>query len=986
MKFSLSYGLPILIGLLLVVTSFSAMFEIPEAEAGIKIDENLLEYTILFENPTLSQKLINNTKFTDLSLKNTFCVAKTKGEPCLPVYPVKIAIPQNTDVGDVNIIINEKELDLSSVGSDLEEYPISPYQSAVPIGIDTTSSPFYINNEIYSSSEKFPVEYYESFGVDYCRGIGILTLNLYPVHYIPKTSELFYCSNIKVKISLEENFANNKFYRDMPEDKKWVSTLVINPDIVETYSLGENGLGDGDYSGGLCDPLDNNGNGYDYVILTRNSLVDFNQAYNWSDLINYKLMDGLYATIVTVEQIQNCPDYWNVSSMFNDTAAKIREFCRDAYQDWNLQYLLVAGDQEGTASITRRLMSSNAESNVESDLYWSNLDKTFNADQDSQWGEEGDSGFDLYSELYLGSLPCDQAIDISNWMKKSFTYLNECEKDTLENAAFYGGNTGWDCQGDDFMDFTLYGTNNYLGPDPNHDGPWPSFLGFLYGFDTWNTSNPGNEFNTSVRWTAEPPNQGWLGGSESVAINGLKNAINNDQVTFLNAVAHANSQMSCDVYASSWESNYHNTKPFFIHDYGCHCGDMSASDDGVLHSMLFHDDTELAFACVYNTGYGWGNLDCTNSSSAHQQKLFWDFLLNTSKSGGTFNWQLGKAQAYSKDAMAPMINWDYYDGSFRAIIQCCLLFGDPAQRIKPPLLPDHDLIITNLDVDTYIPHGETVYVKATLINAGQNNETNVDINFTVDGVAEDSIVLNRINSTDSTVVSFTWNPDNGTYLVGIEIPPLPGENFTANNQINKTVHVIPVPDIWINPVNYSIIQNAGELSTNNLTIGNEATSEANLLFNISYLGNWQPWLSVSPNAGNITVGSSQNLTVGVNTVGMLEGNYVAFIIIETNDLDEPTLTVPINLSVAYANDVGVTYINSPIGSVLSQPYFINATVQNFGTSNQTNVIVNCTITDGILGTFLYEDFNCTFPPDGWSQEEAGEWDIHYGGNAGGESP
>jgi hypothetical protein len=141
--------------------------------------------------------------------------------------------------------------------------------------------------------------------------------------------------------------------------------------------------------------------------------------------------------------------------------------------------------------------------------------------------------------------------------------------------------------------------------------------------------------------------------------------------------------MSLDVGSSSWENDYHNTKPFFIHDYGCHCGDMDASDDGVLHSMLFHSDTELAFGCVYNTCYGWGNFVSTNSSSALQTKLFWDYFLDVANnSEDTSNWQLGVGHAWSKDIMAPTINWDYSYGTWRAILQGCLLFADPAQRLK----------------------------------------------------------------------------------------------------------------------------------------------------------------------------------------------------------------------------------------------------------------------------------------------------------------
>ena len=110
---------------------------------------------------------------------------------------------------------------------------------------------------------------------------------------------------------------------------------------------------------------------------------------------------------------------------------------------------------------------------------------------------------------------------------------------------------------------------------------------------------------------------------------------------------------------------------------------MDASDDGILHSMLFHSDTELAFGCVYNTCYGWGNWYSTNSSSALQTKLFWDYFFDIeNNSGDSKNWQFGKGHAWSKDIMAPTINWEH---SWRAVIQGCLLFGDPAQLFKPPI-------------------------------------------------------------------------------------------------------------------------------------------------------------------------------------------------------------------------------------------------------------------------------------------------------------
>ncbi len=249
-----------------------------------------------------------------------------------------------------------------------------------------------------------------------------------------------------------------------------------------------------------------------------------------------------------------------------------------------------------------------------------------------------------------------------------------------------------------------------VGPIPDSHGPYPSWLGFLFGFETWNAINHGSEYNLSVKWTGDySPNPGWQGGSDSAAVAGMKNAINNDHVTLISGVAHANEYMSCDVITNAeddrwnkgppyWDDDYHNTRPFFIYDQGCHCGDMDAADDGVLHSMLFHSDTELAFACVYNTCFGWGSLCDTNASSALLMKLFWDYIFDLeNNSGSPINWTLGKAMAHSKDTMAPTINWVYSGapGSWRAVIQGCLLFGDPAQRLRyvsehpeKPQMPD----------------------------------------------------------------------------------------------------------------------------------------------------------------------------------------------------------------------------------------------------------------------------------------------------------
>jgi len=721
----------VVICVLLLATSLSAMTATSDVKGVVKQSLNLnkqmtssdsLSYTFEFSEPSFETTDVDNSEYTLVHMSGCMALGKGAGDPKLPVRFIKLLIPAKKSVKNVEVFGTPVEIELENI--DLVETPIVPYQNPVPIGSQPEDFDFVINSELYSSNVVYPSEIYENYNIGYSRGYAILDMPLKPMQYVPSKGEIMYYPEITVTLNLEDTDYVNPFYRNNPEDRVWVENLVWNPEVTEMYTTD---IPTFDYPGGLCDPSDH----YDYVIVTtEDGGLDYwdttsSIPYNWESLMDkHADDDGFSCTLVTEQEIDDCDDYEN-DPPFNDIQAHIREFCKDAYEDWGTQYVLIGGDGEW---IPARQMSYDYESNVEADIYWSNLDKNFNADEDYSWGEEGDLGFDLYAELFIGRLTCDTPQDVSNWMTKSFYYADSIEDVYLDNAAFYGGDTTWACQGDDFIDYgAIKGTDDWLGPVPGAHGSYPEWLGVQFGFETWNENNPDNQYDLSVKWTGEPPNPGgWQGGSTSAAIAGLRTAINEDRVTLLSGVAHASSGKSLDVNDYEWESNYHNTKPFFIHDFGCHCGDFYPTDDGVLHSMLFHSDTELAFACIYHTSYGWGSLQDTNSSSALQMKLFWDYFFDMENNSEDFNnWQLGKAMAWSKDAMAPVINWTYYQapGSWRGTIQACLLFGDPAQQIKtphpsePPETPDapdgpdewiRDVECTFSAVTTD-PEGEQIY-------------------------------------------------------------------------------------------------------------------------------------------------------------------------------------------------------------------------------------------------------------------------------------
>jgi hypothetical protein len=636
-----------------------------------------LSYTFLFKEPSFQSLNVDGSKYTKINMPGCLAIGKQAGDPDIPVKFIQLLLPPMMTVDSIEVTGTPVEVNLKGV--DLTTTPIFPYQNEVPLN-NPLPQTLEINDAIYTSSSVYPSENHGDYHIGYSHGYAVLDFSLNPVQYIPRSGQLYYYPDLTVTINLQETGYQNPFFANNAEDEAWVKSLVSNPEIASLYS----GSPTFEYPGGLCDPSHH----YDYVIITttQNGLdywdTSSSTPYNWESLMNHHVADGLSCTLVTIQDINDCTDYQSSDPLFNDQPAHIREFCKDAYEDWGTRYVLIGGD---APNIAARQLSYEYEGPVDSDLYWSNLDNTFNADHDSSWGEEGDSGFDLYSEIYIGRIVCDEPQDVSNWLTKSFYYADSTDYEYLNNAAFYGGDSTWNCQGDDFVDFgAVKTTTNWLGPNPGAHGAYPTWLGMQYGFETWNLVNPGNEYNLSVKWSGAPsPNPGWNSGDE---IGGLRNDINNDQVTLLSAFAHADYTMSCDVYDTDWETLYHNTQPFFVTDMGCHCGDFDAGD-GILESMLFHSDINLAFACTYNTGYGWGSFDDTNSSSALQMKCFWDYFFDVeNNSQSQSDWQFGKGQAWSKDTMAPTLTWTYSSapGSWRGVIECCLFFGDPAQTLKTP--------------------------------------------------------------------------------------------------------------------------------------------------------------------------------------------------------------------------------------------------------------------------------------------------------------
>jgi hypothetical protein len=104
---------------------------------------------------------------------------------------------------------------------------------------------------------------------------------------------------------------------------------------------------------------------------------------------------------------------------------------------------------------------------------------------------------------------------------------------------------------------------------------------------------------------------------------------------------------------------------------------------------------------------------------------------------------------------------------------------------------EHDLAVS-LDAPTFLEPGNSVLLNATVRNRGLNNETNVELELVINGTMVDSELILELLTGASYTLDYLWTPVEGAYNITAYAPPVPAEEFTANNVATKIVSVRPI--------------------------------------------------------------------------------------------------------------------------------------------------------------------------------------------------
>ena len=579
------------------------------------------------------------------------------GEPVIPFKTARILIPYGEEVRGIKVVAgNEKYLGRVS---------IMPGQNSVPIGFtsnctecrpqDNWSSPdhAFLDESIYGSERPYPEVAYSVLGVQKKHGYSILSINLYPIKYIPKTGDAysFAAFDVEVTTSPAETLSRG-LLRGLLRDKREVEMIVDNPEKTTTYpsdlvATGRSLLLDGSY---------------DYIIITNQYLKEAPGPYNFQALIEKKKEKGLNAAIVTVEDIY--ASYRR--SVRQDDQEIIRDFIKDAYLNNDIRYVLLGGDGDGAriggetwdAIVPTRLLYAWAyepdpEScgipgdrvGIASDLYYASLEGDFKGAN----GVYGGPGVDLYSEVYVGRAPVDNYVELSNFVRKTIAYESTPSTDRYLRGIWMVG---------EYME--------PMGVLTLDDEP----LTWKWGGDFKDGIKPIFPANFSVQTLYDRdfpgdeccPNQhNW----------GREHLIREINANYVHAINHVGTSNFCDIVAYVMKMGYQhadaltNQKYFLGYSQAGYAGAFDNRDPNGIYlphdCVLEHFVTAKggAFAFIGNSRYGLIDPNVIdNGPSQKFDRAFWEEMFNATRwdeSGGPVT-NIGYINQISKERFVDEVN------------------------------------------------------------------------------------------------------------------------------------------------------------------------------------------------------------------------------------------------------------------------------------------------------------------------------------------
>ncbi|MDP3148260.1 MAG: C25 family cysteine peptidase [Ignavibacteria bacterium] len=385
--------------------------------------------------------------------------AREQGKPELPVKYLKLLLPPNTKVKEINIT-NVKKTDYKI------NYKIFPGQLPEPTAINSGGQTFISpDKKIYESVNPYPAKAVQVVNHSYFDGNNsIVTIAIYPAQYFPLENKIEFSTDITYSLVLESytgNISVKPKFR-APEDQKVyddiLKAVIDNQEDIPAYQIKPlsfkketstlNQLSTQDAL-----PF------YKYVIVTTNTLKN-----SFKKFVDWKRRKGLNIGVVTIEDILANYTAGDLVSSINDPAGNLRQYLGDGYASGVTMYALLADsllpNNQHSVALRYGCGTNNTWDytyweyingqwvlvtipdfyKVPNDLYFSEFSGNWNvdgADGDAviRYGELTGDDVSYSPNIFVGRMYFANSTEVANWTQKEIEYEQNPFKGNYSNVT-----------------------------------------------------------------------------------------------------------------------------------------------------------------------------------------------------------------------------------------------------------------------------------------------------------------------------------------------------------------------------------------------------------------------------------------------------------------------------------------------------------------------------------------------------------------------
>lgn len=646
----------------------------------------MIEHSIYISPNTIKTEIFNNYDLVSIPDYNHL---DEPGYPQLPVRTFSFVIPPDAQIKDVEVVYEQGRYLPGT-------FYMFPAQRPMPISFSQNIEFTPPDKKIYSLNTLYPSTTVQHVHEGNLSGYRIATIAVTPLRYNPSTKKLYLTHTICFRIHYRNGAVEVKKITPKQKElaKERIRAIVENKNAVEMWSP----------------PLNRGTWECEYIIITDQSFVTA-----FEPLKEWKTKRGVPTDIVTTSWI-----YSNYSGI--DNATRVRNFITEA-ADSGAIYFLLGGQcdfehseeyvpRRDTYFYTSNVGYYNDEDTIPCDLYFSDLDGTWDANGNGIYGEFAD-GVNAYADVYVGRAPVKNTSQVNNFVSKVITYEKFpssafSEKILLPVGNLWTGNYGngindtiADTIPNDWQKSKLYESNGFMSRYITRDS-------LNQGYNLCHMVGHGNEYGEYYNY-----------GSNVYYYHSDVGAQTNDS-----------------------------TDAAIVNSMGCFCGALdqgnASSNYDCLAERMVNVNKKCAVATIMNTRYGWGYSFPQGALGPSGELSVWFYR----KLFGTNAYHIGHVLAAAKDQRASSISTWWW--------RWCLfeydLFGDP----EMPIWTD---AIKNLTVN---------YSSDTIAIYGDNNPDTFTVTVQYSGspvnnalvtIMQDSTVYERQSTNGSGQAQFIF-PDN----------------------------------------------------------------------------------------------------------------------------------------------------------------------------------------------------------------------------------